>query len=284
MLFALGLGDDVIAVTHECDFPAEARFIPQLTRSLIPEGLEAGAIDRLVRERTERGESLYELDKERLAELEPDLIVTQAVCEVCAVSYEDVVAFAASLPSSPRVLSLDPERLEDVFSNVAELGQATGTPTEAEELLADARRRIDAIKGAVEGASRPRVLALEWLGPPYVAGHWVPEMIDIAGGVAAIGAGGDRSRVANWSELRSARCDIALVMPCGYDVTRSIEEAHKFADMTRFLGAERIVAVDASALFSRPGPRLVDGIELLAHLLHPERAPAPATIGMAEVV
>jgi iron complex transport system substrate-binding protein len=285
MLFELGLGSDVVAVTHECDWPPEASTRPQLTRSLIPEGLEAGAIERLVRERLERGESIYELDRDRLAELEPDLIVTQAVCEVCAVSYDEVVAFANSAPSHPRVISLDPERLDDVFSNIAELAEATGTEGTAQVVIDRARTTISNLREAVAGAPRPRVLALEWLGPPYVAGHWVPEMIEIAGGEPALGAPGERSRVANWSELRAARCDVALVMPCGYDIARSIEEAQKFADMTGFLGAKRIVAVDASAYFSRPGPRVVDGIELLANILHPDRVEPPLqAIGMAQAL
>jgi iron complex transport system substrate-binding protein len=284
MLFALGLGDQVVAVTHECDWPPEAGLQPRLTRSVIPEGLGPSEIDRAVRETVASGSPLYELDRARLADLDPDLIVTQAVCEVCAVSFEDVVAVAATLPSRPRVISLDPLTLEDVLNDITRLGEATDADGPARELRAQAFRRLDAVSGAVAGTSRPSVLALEWLDPPFVAGHWVPEMIAIAGGRNPIGHPGERSRTATWPELEAVDCDVAVVMPCGYDAPRSLEEAHSYEDQIASLGATRVVTVDASAYFSRPGPRLVTGVELLAHILHPDRVPAPGGERMFEVM
>jgi iron complex transport system substrate-binding protein len=276
MLFALGLGDQVVAVTHECDWPPAAASLPHLTRTVVPAGLSAAEIDRTVRETVGAGRPLYELDSERLAQLDPELIVTQAVCDVCAVSYEDVVAVAATLPSRPRVISLDPLTLDQVLDDVRRLGDATAATAESRLLREQARRRSAAVEQAVAGAPRPRVAAIEWLDPPFVAGHWVPEMIRIAGGQDVLGESGERSRTAEWDEIAAAAPDLALVMPCGYDAARSAEEAELFAEPLARLGAQRTVAVDASAYFSRPGPRLVTGIELLGHLLHPDRVPAPA--------
>lgn len=275
LLFALGLGDSVVAVTHECDFPAEARGLLHLTRSVVPEGLSSAEIDRAVRERTEHGEALYELDRSRLAQLEPDLVVTQAVCEVCAVSFDEVRAVAAELPSPPRVLSLDPATLEDVLADAERLGEAARAARAGMRLAGDARARIDRVRRAVAGAERPRIAALEWLDPPYVGGHWVPEMVDLAGGEDTLGRPGDRSREAGWDEIRAAGADTLVCMPCGYDAERSAREARDHADALMTVDAGRVVAVDASAYFSRPGPRLVDGVELLAHILHPERVEPP---------
>ncbi len=275
MLFALGLGDQVVAVTHECDWPAAATAVPHLTRTVIPAGLSAAEIDHAVRETVDSGRPLYELDAQRLAELAPELIVTQAVCDVCAVSYDDVVAVAATLPGRPRVISLDPMTLTDVLDDVRRLGDATAAAAEARLLREQARRRIDAVTRAVAGAPRPRVAALEWLDPVFVAGHWVPEMIGLAGGEDVLGRSGERSRTVEWEQVAAAAPDVALVMPCGYDAQRSAAEAELFAAPLAGLGAQRTVAVDASGCFSRPGPRLVTGIELLGHILHPERVPLP---------
>lgn len=274
MLFALGLGDNVVAVTHECDYPPGASGLPHLTRSVIPEGLSAPGIDRAVRERTEAGRALYELDEARLAQLEPDLIVTQAVCEVCAVSYDDVVAAAGRLPSRPRVLSLDPSTLGEVLADIPRLAEAAGVPEAGEELADEAGFRIEAVRDAVDGAARPRVAALEWLDPVFIGGHWVPQMIELAGGDDLLGLPGEKSRTADWAEVRASDPDVVVSMPCGYDAARAERETAATARHLAPLGA-RVVAVDASSYFSRPGPRLVDGIELLAHLLHPGRVPEP---------
>jgi iron complex transport system substrate-binding protein len=274
LLFALGLGDSLVAVTHECDYPTQATALPHLTRSVIPDGLSAAEIDEAVRERTSRGEAIYELDGERLAELDVDLIVTQAVCEVCAVSFEDVRAIADRLATQPKVLSLDPSTLGEVLADVPRLAEAAGVPEAGETLADDAGERIDAVRDAVEGSPRPRVAALEWLDPVYAGGHWVPQMIELAGGEDVIGMPGEKSRVVDWEEVRTSEPEIVLSMPCGMYAEQGAKEAMDWRERLAPLGA-RVVAVDAAAYFSRPGPRLVDGIELLGHLFHPERVPPP---------
>jgi iron complex transport system substrate-binding protein len=274
MLFALGLGDSVVAVTHECDYPPAAERLPHLTRSVVPEDLAAAEIDRAVRERTARGEALYELDEDVLRELEPDLIVTQAVCEVCAVSFDDVKAVAERLPSEPAVVSLDPSTLGEVLADIPRLAEVTRMTEAGERLAEEAAGRIDAVQAAVEGAPQPRVAALEWLDPVYVGGHWVPQMVELAGGEDVLGMPGERSRVVDWAEVEAAQPEVVVSMPCGYYAERAAKEAMDHADRLAALGA-RVVAVDAAAYFSRPGPRLVEGIEWLGHVLHPDRVPAP---------
>jgi iron complex transport system substrate-binding protein len=284
MLFALGLGDSVVAVTHECDYPEEAAELPHLTRSVIPEGLSAAEIDREVRERTERGDAIYELDADELRELEPDLIVTQAVCEVCAVSFDDVTKVAASMDPQPKVLSLDPTTIGEVIADITRLAEAANAHDEGEELIRELGDRLDAVAAAVADADdHPTVLALEWLDPAYIGGHWVPQMIEHAGGTDLLGFAGEKSRVAEWSEIEASAPRVVVAMPCGYDADRAATEAYQYADRIAALNAERVVAVDASAYFSRPGPRLVDGVELLAHVLHPERVGPPPAGRMVEL-
>jgi iron complex transport system substrate-binding protein len=278
MCFALGVGDEVVAVTHECDHPSEVLELPHLTRTVIPPGLDAAGIDRAVRERTERGEALYELDEESLAELEVDLIVTQAVCAVCAVSYDDVVSVAGRLPGRPEVLSLDPSTLGEVLEDAARLGAATGRPELGERLRDELGGRIEAVRTAVAGLPRPRVAALEWLDPVYAAGHWVPEMIDAAGGIDVLAGPGERSRVVTWQEVRDAEPDVVVIMPCGLYCGEATAEAQRHLDELTALGAGSLHAVDAAASFSRPGPRLADGVELLAGILHPGAAVAPTPL------
>jgi iron complex transport system substrate-binding protein len=281
LLFALGLEGEVVGVTHECDYPLAALSLPRVTRDALPPGLSAGEIDAAVRERTLAGESIYELDTEGLAALEPDLIVTQALCPVCAVSYEDVAALAGELPSSPRVIALDPKTLGETLGDVRTLAEATGRRREGVELVARAAGRIDRVRLAVRGAQRPRVAAVEWLDPVFVAGHWTPQLIDLAGGVDVLGMPGEPSEVVGWDELAAARPEVVVAMPCGYDAPRAHEEALAHSERLRSLGAARILAVDAAAYFSRPGPRLVDGLELLARLLHPELLPDVTLDGRA---
>jgi iron complex transport system substrate-binding protein len=276
MLFALGLGDRVAAVTHECDYPSGAEQLPHLTRSVIPDGLEAAEIDAAVRERTGRGEALYELDEATLEELSVDLIVTQAVCEVCAVSFDDVRAVAERLPTHPRVISLDPSTLGEVLADVPRLAAAADAEEAGEELAAEAGERIEAVERAVADAARPRVAALEWLDPLYIGGHWVPQMVELAGGEDVLGMPGEKSRTADWGELEAAAPEVIVSMPCGYYAEQVAAETMKQCERLAPLGAH-VYAVDAAAYFSRPGPRLVEGIELLGHLLHPELVPAPPT-------
>jgi len=273
-LFALGLGDSVVAVTHECDHPAEALRLPRLTRSVIPAGLAPEEIDAMVREVTGRGDPLYELDEPELAAVVPDLIVTQALCAVCAVSYDDVRAVAGRLPSNPDVISLDPMTLGEVLDDLVRLGGATGAAERGERLRGELQRRLDRITDAVRGAPRPRVVTLEWLAPPYAGGHWVPEMVELAGGQSVAGEPGSDSRVVSWDELAAARPDVAVVMPCGLYAEEAAEQALAHRAELEDLGAPTIHAVDAASSFSRPGPRLIEGVELLGHLLHPDRLPA----------
>jgi iron complex transport system substrate-binding protein len=277
-LFALGLGDQVVAVTHECDFPAEATALPRLTSSVIPEGLEPAEIDRRVREVTGRGEALYGLDETALAELKPDLIVTQALCAVCAVSYDDVRAVAARLPGTPDVLSLDPTTLAEVFDDLVRLADACGERARGEALRDELVERVGRVEEAIVGARRPRVAALEWLDPPYVGGHWVPGMVAAAGGEDALGEPGVKSRTVSWDELGAADPEVAIVMPCGLYAEEAAAQARARRGELAALGAARTVAVDAASSFSRPGPRLADGVELLAHLLHPDRWQEPSGI------
>jgi iron complex transport system substrate-binding protein len=283
MLYALGLGNGVVAVTHECDYPPQARSLPHLTRSVLPAGLDAADIDRQVKARVMEGRPLYQLDEELLAELAPDLIVTQALCEVCAVSFDDVVSVAARLPSKPRVIQQDPSTLNEVLDDVVALAEAAGEPHLGHELRGELEGRIALVRSAVEGATTPRVVALEWLDPPFVAGHWVPEMISIAGGEDVAGPPGLKSPEVSWGELSGLTPDIVIAMPCGWYVDGARSQVLEHWFRLEELGARQVFAVDAASTFSRPGPRLVDGVELLGHLLHPDLVGPPGSIGFAEV-
>lgn len=276
ILFALGLGDEVVAVTHECDYPPAAKELPKVTRDSLPGDLTAGQIDAAVRARTDQGEAIYELDTDALHELRPDLIVTQALCAVCAVSFDDVRAIAEQLQSKPEVISLDPRTLGEVLGDVRTLAQATDRRDAGVALVQDAAARIDRVRLAVRDRRRPRVAALEWLDPIYVAGHWTPQMIEYAGGIDLLGMAGEHSERRTWDEVAAAEPDVVVVMPCGYDAERAHAEALTFGERLAQLGAGEIVAVDAAAYFSRPGPRLIDGLELLAHILQPEVMPEVA--------
>jgi iron complex transport system substrate-binding protein len=282
LLFALGLGPEVVAVTHECDYPPAALELPRITRDVLPGGLSAAEIDAAVRERTLQGEAIYELDEQALAALEPDLIVTQALCPVCAVSFEEVAAIAGRLPGRPRVIALDPKTLGESLGDVRTLAEATDRRAQGVELVQLAAARIDRVKLAVRKQRRPRVAALEWLDPVYAAGHWTPQLIELAGGVDALGLAGEPSQVVTWHAVAAARPDVVVVMPCGYDAARAHEEALAYGHELAGLNARALVAVNASAYFSRPGPRLIDGLELLAHILHPERVrDAPSSAALA---
>jgi iron complex transport system substrate-binding protein len=275
MLFALGLGDDLVAVTHECDYPPEALRLPRVTRDTMPPGMAPAEIDAAIKEKALAGEAIYELDTDLLEELRPDLIVTQSLCKVCAVSEDDVREIAEELETQPIVVSLDPHTVGEVLGDARTLAQATDTKDAAVDLIREASARIDRIRVAVRGARRPTVAALEWLDPPYAAGHWTPQLIEYAGGLDVLGFAGEHSEQRSWEEIAAVRPDIVLVMPCGYDAEIAHREAEMHRDQLLAVGAGEIVAVDASGLFSRPGPRLVDGLELLAWIIHPELLPEP---------
>lgn len=273
MLFALGVGDDVVAVTHECDHPAPARELPRVTRDVLPAGLSSAQVDAAVRERTQAGEAIYKLDAEALHELRPDLIVTQALCAVCAISYDDVRAVADQLETRPEVLALDPHTIGEVLGDARTLAAATGAGEAGAALVQDAADRIDRVEAAVRDVRRPRVAALEWFDPVFVAGHWTPQLIDLAGGEDVLGLTGEHSEQSSWAAVAAARPDVVVAMPCGFDAPTAYREAEMHAEQLATVGAGQVVAVDAAAYFSRPGPRLVDGLELLAHILHPELFP-----------
>jgi iron complex transport system substrate-binding protein len=273
MLFALGLGSEVLAVTHECDYPPAALLLPKITRDVLPPGLTAAQIDAAVKERTLAGDSIYELDTEALHDLRPDLIVTQALCSVCAVSYDDVRAVAEEIESRPQVISLDPHTVGEVLGDARTLAQATDRRDAAATLVRDAAARIDRVRITARRAPRLRVAALDWLDPPFAAGHWTPQLIEYAGGEDVLGFAGEPSEERSWQDVAAAQPDVVVVMPCGYDAEIAHREAEMHRDELAALGAGEVVAVDASAYFSRPGPRIVNGLELLAHILHPELFP-----------
>jgi iron complex transport system substrate-binding protein len=267
----------VVGVTHECDFPAEARTRPALTSSLLPHELDAAGIDRHVRARVHEGSSLYGLDDAKLAQLEPDLIVTQELCAVCAVSYEIVDRAAKRLRGDPRVVSLEPSSLEDVFSTVTFLGELAGARSGAESLLRELRDRVLALRQAQGHDAgrgerfRPRVLVLEWTEPAMSAGHWTPELVELAGGRAVLGDPGANSRVLSWEEIVACDPDVVIVAPCGFGLERAqreiaalpAESARAFASL-RAVRDGRAYAMDGNAYVNRPGPRLVDSAELFA--------------------
>jgi len=281
LLYALGLGPELVAVTHECDHPAAALELPRVTRDVLPGNLSAAEIDAAVRERTLEGEAIYALDREALARLAPDLIVTQALCPVCAVSYDEVAELARELSSKPRVIALDPKTLGETLGDVRTLAQATDRREAGMALVGEIAARVDRVKLAVRAQPRPRVAALEWLDPVFVAGHWTPQLIELAGGRDVLGLPGEPSEVVSWEGVAAAEPELVIVMPCGYDATRAQAEALDYAEALASLGAQRVVAVNASAYFSRPGPRLIDGLELLAQIMHPTLAPPPPAEALA---
>jgi len=275
LLFALGLGDDVVAVTHECDHPPRALELPRVTKDRLPAGLSAGEIDAAVRASVAGEGTIYELDTDLLQTLEPDLIVTQELCPVCAVTYDEVVKEAERIVSCPKVIALDPKTIGETMGDIRTVAAATGARDAALDLVARQRARIDRVRVALKDAERPTVAAIEWFEPVFTAGHWTPQLIDLAGGIDVLGFAGEHSEQTTWETVAAARPEVIVCMPCGYDAVRSLQEAEAFADELRSVGARRVVAVDAAAYFSRPGPRLVDGLELMGHVLHPGRVELP---------
>jgi len=272
---ALGAMSNLVAVTHDCDFPPQVHTLPRVTSATVPAGATSREIDTLVREAASRGESTFHLDAGALRDAAPDVILGQTLCAVCAVTLDQV---PRELPLEPRVVPLEATSLEGMYDDVLRVGDALGRAAEARHLVAALRTRVDAVRDAVAGRPRPRVACIEWLDPPFNGGHWVPEQVDLAGGRDVLGEAGARSRELDWHEVRAARPEIVVVMPCGWDARRAEREARTMPD----LGA-RVVAVDGNAYFSRPGPRLVDGIALLASILHPGAVPSPGGAVAIEV-
>ena len=272
IVFALGLGGALEGVTFECDHPAEARTKPVVSGTALPHDPAASSlsIDEAVRARVAVGEPIYTLDVERIRAIAPDLIITQDLCQVCAVPAGAVHEALELLGCQAEVLSLDPSSLAEVIDGVERVGRATGTTAVAAVLVAGLQDRIDDVRRRIEGvAARPRVLALEWTDPAFSAGHWVPEMITLAGGDPLLATAGARSGVLEWADIAAADADVAVVMPCGFHLERAVEAATSVLARPELASVPVVWAVDADSYFSRPGPRLVDGVELLAELLHP---------------
>ena len=276
ILFAIGASDEVVGVTHECDFPPEAIARPHLTSSALPAAGSSADIDRHVRRSLHEGSSLYHLDAELLERLSPDLIVTQELCAVCAVSYEIVERAVRRLRGDPRLISLEPSSLDDVFGTISFLGELTGHAGGAAALLAELHARVDALRArAGDRAQRPRVLVLEWTDPPMSGGHWTPGLVELAGGTPVLANAGTNSRVLAWDEIAGADPDAIVVGPCGFDLERTraaVAELEMNAAWRnlRAVREGRVHPIDGSAYLNRPGPRLVDTAEIIATLLRAE--------------
>ncbi|MFA5896705.1 MAG: cobalamin-binding protein [Thermoplasmata archaeon] len=278
--FALGLGPDVVGVSPECDYPPAALDKRVVSRVLMDyEGKTSAETSRMVGERLETGGALYEVDEAALRELEPDLILTQGLCEVCAPSIGDVKDVASRLPKKPEVLSLDPHGLRDLLEDIRRVGKACGAEEAAEASIAGLRERMAAIAlRTTKIQRRPKVLCLEWLDPLFLAGHWVPEMVELAGGTNVIAVPGEKSRRVEPKGVVMASPDVAILMPCGFHMDRTIKEAPTVAGRPWWSDLpaarrEQVWLVDGSSYFNRPGPRVVDGLEILAHILHPQEFP-----------
>jgi iron complex transport system substrate-binding protein len=270
---AIGAGDRLVGVTHECDFPPSVRSLPTLTTSLLPGDVATPAeIDRHVRANVHAGSSLYALDELRLAALEPDLIITQELCAVCAVSYEIVAQAAKRLRGDPRVVSLEPSSLEDVYANIAWIGELVGMEAGAHALLATLRAREAALRVNVADRTRPRTLVLEWTDPPMSGGHWTPGLVELAGGEPILAYPGANSQTVTWDAIAEADPDIVIVVPCGYDLRRALDAAQALAgapawDGLRAVRTGRAYAMDGNAYVNRPGPRLIDSAEIFAQAI-----------------
>ncbi|HEX6485074.1 MAG TPA: ABC transporter substrate-binding protein [Nocardioidaceae bacterium] len=283
ILFDLGAGDDVVGVTFECDHPAEARSRTIVSTSAMPEGLTPPEIDAFVVEAMQAGEDLYHLDEGALSGLDADLVVTQDLCAVCAVDVAVVDDALAHLGCTAEVLTIDPHTLDEVLHSVATLGKATAREREAEALVSSLRARLDEVVRRAVGRARPRTLVLEWTDPPFAPGHWVPEMVDLAGGACVLGQPGEKSYRVGWDQVRAAAPEVVVCAPCGFGLDRSAALASEVVSAGVLPEDVAVWAVDANASFARPGPRLVDGVEALAGILHPEVAEPPGP-GMAERV
>lgn len=290
MVFALGMGDSLVGITHECDYPAEAARIPHVTRSNIPEGLSSAEIDRMVSSNLASQGTLYELDRDLLEELAPELILTQRLCDVCAVAYDRVQEVARGLKSKPQVINLEPHSLDDILENVRLVGDVLNASERAGELIAQSRSRIAAIEEKTKRLSRrPRVFCMEWVNPPYCGGHWMKRLVEIAGGVDDLANPDRPSYRIEWQRVMEFAPEVMVLTCCGYKLPRVEQEAR---GLTQFDGIfdlpavrnNRVYATNGSDYFSRPGPRIVDSLEILAHLVHPEIfSPPPFQAAFASV-
>ena len=276
MVCALGLGDRLIGISHECSYPDFAAALPKLTRSALPHGLSQPEIDAFVSARLRAGESLYAVDDALLRRLEPDLILAQDLCEVCGVSSRDIDGVCDTLPGNPRILRFSPKSIAGIHDNLRMLGVAAGASEAAERIIAAARHRIAEVEQRVAALPRPRVFCMEWLDPPYCSGHWVPEMVEIAGGVDALSRKGADSVRVTWNEVLAWAPEVLFLMPCGFALEDIIPQTARLPSQPGWselpaVREDRVFVVDANAYFARPGPRVIDGIELIARCIHPMR-------------
>jgi len=280
IVYALGLGDSLVAVTHECDYPAAANHLPRITRTPIHSGMSSHDIDAAVMAAVASGESLYQIDLDLMEQLRPDVILTQQLCEVCAVSEGEVLRTLAGLSSQPRVVNLEPRSLEGILENILDVGRITGREAEAAALVAKLRARIADVKARAAGLERPRALCMEWADPPFCGGHWMKELVEIAGGRDDLSRLHQPSTRILWSQVLEFAPEVLVLTCCGFDVARCLREVEiinaweGFRDIPA-VRAGRVYATDAMSYFSRPGPRIVDSLEILAHLIHPEVFPDP---------
>jgi len=279
MACALGLADFIVGITHECDYPPEIKSKPVVVRAVLPlEKMSQSEIDRAVAERIRTGQSLYEIDEQLLRELAPDLILTQNLCQVCAPSGNEVSQVIKALPKAPQILWLTPQSLNEIFDNVRELGAATGRTTEADVLVNGCQNRLETLAQRTEHLPKPKVFCMEWLDPVYASGHWVPELVKIAGGIDELGRERGESVRISWEEIAAGAPDVLVIMPCGFNLEQTMKQiwsvfgrdtTSPFFDLPAARN-NRVYAVDANSYFARPGPRVVEGAELLAQLIHPE--------------
>jgi iron complex transport system substrate-binding protein len=280
MACALGLEDQLVGITHECDYPPQMKGKPIVVRNTLPiESMAQSEIDAAVAERLRSGLSLYTVDEQMMREIAPDLILTQNLCQVCAPSGNEISHLLNVLPNKPQVLWLTPKSLDGIFENLRELGQATGRSRQAEALIQRGSARLSAIAALTRDiVSKPRVFCMEWMDPVYCCGHWVPEMVRIAGGADDLGRDGADSVRISWEDVLHWAPEVLIVMPCGFDLGKTVAEAQRLPGFDRWreipaVRAGRVYAVDANAYFARPGPRVIEGTELLAHLIHPDLFP-----------
>jgi iron complex transport system substrate-binding protein len=276
VIASLGLGDELVGISHECDYPPSIKHVPIMVEPVIPpHGLASAEIDSRVRQLVASGQRLYRLNDHLLRQTQPDLILSQDLCHVCAITPDQLQDAIGAMPRQPTVLTLNPSTVSDVINDVVRIGDAAGRSAEGHRLAAHLRDRLDAVRTRVQTVShRPRVVCIEWLSPLYIAGHWVPEIVQLAGGLDVLAQPGSPSRVVTWGEIVAAAPDVLLVMPCGFSVEKTHTELRQLMqhpDQWRLSPAlaEHTYLVDASSYFSRPGPRLIDGIELLVTILHP---------------
>ncbi len=276
ILFDLGLGDDVVGVTFECDFPAEARSKRIVSTSALPEGLSPIEIDTVVKERIAAGDDLYRLDRGAFSEIDPELVITQDLCAVCAVDVSEVDDALAYLACTADVLTLDPQTLPEVIESIGATGRATGREERAAQIVAGLRERLDRVRASVSGAPRRRTLVLEWTDPAFTGGHWVPGMVEAAGGESVLGFPGADSQGVEWERIVDSGAEVVIVSPCGFRLDGAADLAQQVIDAERVPPEAEVWAIDADAVVVRPGPRVVDGVEVMASILHPGRCVDPS--------